>query len=583
MQIRSIKFSNFKQFASFSVSCKEMNALVGPNNAGKSTTLDAIRLCNDVLRYARRRRPLHASHDEHGVCPTYLIELSLISINVLHVVRNYGDDPAEVVFTHMNGNVLVIKVHPSRPVIAFIKSDGAIIRDSSSFRKAFPLDIVVVPTLGPLELREVYVTDDTVDKNKNTRLAHRTFRNILFRKSPDEFQDFARLVANAWGNVEVSRPEIIRDPDAVVEMFFIEERMTREVSTSGFGFQVWMQMMLQVMRGSPETVLVLDEPDIYLHPDLQRKLLRLVRERFGQIFIATHSTEIINDLNAGDILSVDSKRANARRITSEDGYRDVFNYIGSSENSEFARMARARRIVFFEGKDKRILRKFAQKVSKSDMLEDPDTVYLQAGGFGQWRRVKEVGWTLSNVFGMNVRIAALFDRDYRCDGEVDQFIRDINSDGIRCRVLARKEIENYALEYEAMIRLIVKKTLRSHYEIEESEARSIISKIIDGMESTVKAQIVGNIFQFRKRQDPRIHDTTILGGAMGAFDEVWANREQRLWLIPGKEFISVLSATLHERSGQSITINQIVGEMKPNEVSADLVDIIGDIEGFFAN
>ena len=63
----------------------------------------------------------------------------------------------------------------------------------------------------------------------------------------------------------------------------------REIHWSGFGFQVWLQILLQLARGNGDSVLVLDEPDIYLHADLQRRLLRLVGERFPQYFIATCS------------------------------------------------------------------------------------------------------------------------------------------------------------------------------------------------------------------------------------------------------------------------------------------------------
>ena len=87
----------------------------------------------------------------------------------------------------------------------------------------------------------------------------------------------------------------------------------------------------------------------------------MVKERFGQIFIATHSAEILNEANSGDILLVNSENRTAQRVTTEDAYRRLYSYIGSSENAEFARLARADRIIFFEGHDKRLLRKLALK------------------------------------------------------------------------------------------------------------------------------------------------------------------------------------------------------------------------------
>ena len=87
-------------------------------------------------------------------------------------------------------------------------------------------------------------------------------------------------------------------------MFFNENRIPREIFWSGFGFQVWMQIMLQFMRGDRTSTLVLDEPDIYLHPDLQVILIKMARERFGQIFIATHSSAIIQKAEPGEVMEI---------------------------------------------------------------------------------------------------------------------------------------------------------------------------------------------------------------------------------------------------------------------------------------
>jgi predicted ATP-dependent endonuclease of OLD family len=42
--IHSIKLTNFKRFESFYFSARAANVLVGPNNSGKSSILDALRV-----------------------------------------------------------------------------------------------------------------------------------------------------------------------------------------------------------------------------------------------------------------------------------------------------------------------------------------------------------------------------------------------------------------------------------------------------------------------------------------------------------------------------------------------------------
>ena len=504
MKIRSIHLKNFKQFENYSVSCRDVNILTGPNNAGKSSILDALRICKDVVRFASRKNPEMVSQPMMGVCATYSLDDSIIGINTENIVQDYGDDDAEITIKIDNGNTLVIKLHPARRTIAYIKVTGHIPRTSTQFKSAFPLNIIVVPTLSPFEAREKWVSEDTTRTNEGNRLSSRSFRNIWLRKDTSDLQEFNTLIQKGWPDISIQFP-VVSGQDRIVEMYFSEQRKDREIYWAGFGFQVWLQMMTHIMRGAPGAVLVLDEPDIYLHPDLQRRLTRIVQEKFSQIFLATHSTEIINEVNAGDVLSIESRTRNARRINSEEGYRHIFNYLGSSENAEFSRMARARRIVFFEGDDKRLLRRFAAKISRSQILDDPDTVYLKTGGFGQWRRVNEVGWTLENVFGMRIKIAALFDSDYRCSEEVEEFKKEITAPDIICHVLKRKEIENYALYEPAIIRAMVKRAETAEESLTAADCCLLIDTVFEALHEDVRSNRIGNFIRFykKKRSSPK--------------------------------------------------------------------------------
>jgi len=368
-----------------------------------------------------------------------------------------------------------------------------------------------------------------------------------------------------------------------MEMYYLDGRKTREVHWAGFGFQVWLQMMTYIVKGTPDSILVLDEPDVYLHPDLQRKLTRIIQENFGQVFVATHSTEIINEVAAGDIFSIDSKERNARRITGEEGYRHVFSYLGSSENAEFSRVARAKRIVFFEGDDRKLLRRFAQKIAKARLLDDPDTVFLKTGGFGRWRRVIEVGWTVENLFGMRVRIAALFDSDFRCDDEIAEFKIEVNGPDILCHVLSRKEIENYALVESAIIRAMIKRSALSCLPLSVEDCISIIDTIFEEMHNDVRSAIVGDYMRHHKKIKPHLSDATLVSRAMLVFEPAWAIRDRRYELVGGKDFIAALSSKLYKVTGTSVSLVQLIQEMYVSEIPGDLIDVIHSMETFFAD
>lgn len=344
--LKQITFKNFKRFERYSLTLGPANVLVGPNNAGKSSILDALRILYGAQRYAARFRP-HLIKTCSGETTGYEIPDTSIPISVANIVRNYGDDDAIIEFHHENGRKFVIELHPEHRTRAYIVDAEAHSRSGKDYFRLFPIDVIIVPTLSPFEHEEPYVTDETVERNRAGRLASRHFRNIWYRAQSSEFSEFAQLVSSTWPGISISRPNRPHQNPGRLEMFYSEGRLDREVSWSGFGFQVWLQILTHMLRGTPNSFFVLDEPDVYLHPDLQFKLLRLIKDRFAQFAIATHSAEIINRSKPGDVVSINSTYRSAKRIKSDSDYNQVFAYIGSIENVELSNLSRARRVVFF--------------------------------------------------------------------------------------------------------------------------------------------------------------------------------------------------------------------------------------------
>jgi energy-coupling factor transporter ATP-binding protein EcfA2 len=579
-EIKRIELLGFKQFDRLTVSCRDTNIFVGPNNAGKSSVLDALRICSDVIRFARRRKPELASLDSKGVFASHKLDRSLVSIPLENVTRNYRDEPARLLITLDNGNTLHIHVEPNGPVTSYLETNGNLPRSVKAFRDGFSLDIVVVPTLGPFEAEEEFVTDTTVRRNENTRLSHRNFRNILLRKQPEEFDDFKELVESTWSGVEIHPPEHNRTGGSV-SMFFSEGRVDREINWAGFGFQVWLQLMLQMLRGSSTSVLVLDEPDIYLHADLQHKLLSLVKANFGQCFIATHSTEIVNEASPNDILTIKKGGRSAKRVTSDGAYSFLFSLLGSSENAEFARMARAKRIVFFEGKDRRIIRKLAGKLPGAKTLEDPDTIYTQIEGASQWRRVVDTDWTMQKIFGMEVKIAALFDRDYMAQDEVEEFINKVSSDRVICCVLRRKEIENYFLLEGALERSVISSLKKRDVQLSPERVTAKLASLTESYFGDVQAQFIAHALEAGRKKRSGEAPSTTIGRATKEFEKIWNDLGGRFEIIPGKRYFADVARWLQQEYGASLTLSQVGDAIRQHEIPNDLGDVFQQISAFF--
>ena len=101
---------------------------------------------------------------------------------------------------------------------------------------------------------------------------------------------------------------------------------------------------------------ILDEPDVYMHADLQRRLIRTVKGRHPQVIIATHSVEIMDEVDPADVLVIDRDRRKARFAADIPAVQDVVAALGGVHNIQLARLWNAKRCLFVEGDDVRILR-----------------------------------------------------------------------------------------------------------------------------------------------------------------------------------------------------------------------------------
>ena len=578
MRVKSIEFRDYKTFSRFVISARSKNVLVGPNNAGKSTTLDAFRIAFDALRYAGRRSATFRSQEKDGVCSTYEVPQSVIQTDLRYCIHNFGDGFARIEISADNGNSVVLKIPQGGDIQLYLKSDVSPQKNSSFLRNQFPLDIVIVPTLSPLEQNEELVQQATVEKNRYSRLASRNFRNFWLHKTNDEFQDFADLVEIGWPGIRLMKPEIERGgARPVVRMYFRDGPHVREVQWAGFGFQVWMQTMMHLLQADHRSTLILDEPDIYLHPDLQHRLLRLVSQRVGQYFIATHSTEIINDVDPGEVLIVRSGARGAKRIQNESDYPAIYSAIGSSENAQFARLARTQKVLYFEGQDARLLSRVASNLGKMDFISNSSITVMKTDGFSNWSRVATSSWVFKNFFGFDVPVAALFDRDYRCDDEVVEFLSSINNPETACYVLPFKEIENILLVPRA-----IKAAVQHHASEElpsgwEEIVDNIFNAACDATQLRVLAQRIGSKLNFLALQKSRADMQTVSAEEEKAISEGWPDFKFKRKVVPGKEVFAEIARNIQEKFKVTVTSARVIAELDLSEVDPEIFKILGEI------
>jgi energy-coupling factor transporter ATP-binding protein EcfA2 len=270
-----VQFKNYKALSNYSVSLRQFNILVGPNNSGKSTILGAFRILSEGIRRARARKP-EPFRQNGGTAWGYKIPLDDLPISTENVFANYNDSiPATIEFSLSDGNRLEL-YFPEVGLCYLICHATRPIQSPAGFKREFPTTVGFVPVLGPVEHNEPLYKVEAARKALLAHGASRNFRNIWYHFSED-FDEFRGLIRSTWPGMDVEKPTVnYGDGKPTLTMFCPEERYPREIYWAGFGFQVWCQMLTYMLRARNDSLLIIDEPDIYLHSDLQRQLLNLL-------------------------------------------------------------------------------------------------------------------------------------------------------------------------------------------------------------------------------------------------------------------------------------------------------------------
>ncbi|MGF9691573.1 AAA family ATPase [Rhizobium sp. 0TCS1.26] len=578
--LKEIRLTNFRKYDSYIVRCERGNVLVGPNNSGKSGIIEALRILENCLRYTRKRTPTLVQLPDGNVADGHLVPQSSIDVELTHSSHNYIDAPSVLEFKLTTDAKAIVVIERNEPLKFAVDAGGPRLNSASKFQKKFPLELTIVPTLAPLEREETYVLDETIRKSSSKKTSSRHFRNIWFRKSQLEFDRFAEDVSIAWPGITVQKPERQRGNSAVLEMFYSENRFDREVRWAGFGFQIWLQILTHLSRANAASTVVIDEPDIYLHPDVQKKLLKLLRDRFGQFIMATHSVEIINEADEMEVVSINSKYRNAKRIRSEEDYNNIRLYVGSSTNTDFARVAKTRKVVFVEGEDRKIFQILARSLGL-DALAQSVVPFVKLGGFEGWQRALGAVWAFKEILDLEISVFCIFDRDYRCNEEVSAYQTEFEANGLTSRILGRKEIENYFLDLTSLRAALNRRRVGRHKAaLEEEDFLRLIDQITTKFKSKVYGQRTAKKADYYKNIRSSHDHATVIEGVHAELEATWCDLQKRLHIVPGKEFLSELNSELQQQGIGQLTLRMISESFDTKSIDPEFYDLLMELDSF---
>ena len=327
-QIDSIKIKRFKQLIDFELSLKETTVLIGANNAGKSSALQALHFAVAVAQTAKLvGEGVNWAKDKFQVSfnPTQLLYSPVADVlSLAHggQLQEPSESQIEVHISASDGTNCTVAVRRGRNRnIALVIEGKKLGEQLMDLTTPFT---IYAPGLAGIAKEERYQSPGVVRRIVARGDANLVLRNVLLmlkdaqaseaKKKADEFeqgkikQDELRSWKGPWVRFQDGMKKLFddiefdikfdRDRDEHIEVFFTRPDKPRlPIDAAGTSILQASQILAYITLFQP-SVLILDEPDSHLHPNNQRALCNLILDLAAEYnfrpLISTHSRHVLD-------------------------------------------------------------------------------------------------------------------------------------------------------------------------------------------------------------------------------------------------------------------------------------------------
>ena len=297
MQISKLRIKNFRSIKdSGDIALTKLFALIGKNNTGKSSILKAIQVLWDQLE--TRESDFHKNIPE--------------AINISIVLENKKVDPTQTI----NIDLIVSKENDTKTYFL----DGT----KTPFTKIKPLlpELLVIPDIrDPNEsttegskgtlLKKIL---KTASKKQDSQTSYEELVEKLKGLKQEEAKEISQLITRKFQNVteapyyDISIHPVVEIEKGIKHYSYLGNNIFSDLGkvdilTCGTGLQsmyilTLLEVLADVEKYDDNAILVIEEPEVYLHPEFQRRMFRALRRiaENNQVIYSTHSPIMISEV-----------------------------------------------------------------------------------------------------------------------------------------------------------------------------------------------------------------------------------------------------------------------------------------------
>lgn len=387
--IHKLILKNFKKIKEEIFLFNNFDLIVGSNNSGKSTVLQALAIwqfCVEQFRLTRKK----GQNGIQIVLPNFTA-LPVPEFNLLwkdKTDRRYEEDKEtgkknqiyiyieiDVYWKNANGEEknFCVQMRYQSPQAVYAKPLKGWEEFNESNRNGDMPHIVYVPPFSGLEPHEKWLGDGNVRQNVGKAQPGSVLRNLLYRVVADSTIQIEQNSAwteiieriKEWFNIDLLPPQY--DPQTSTEIIveYQSERKKFDIISGGSGFHQILTLLAFMYGYRGATTILFDEPDAHLHVNLQRQIINYFKQSPIQFIVATHSEEFIRNVEMSSILSILSGAPD--RVVSND---EIISALSDINNIDIVRTRENPYVLYVEGEDdERILASWSKILEKAEIYQ----------------------------------------------------------------------------------------------------------------------------------------------------------------------------------------------------------------------